>query len=86
MNACSACGYPFLVRGTLCTGCSEKSPMAPVVVTEHTDQGEQIVLPGAERSARQAAAYRGWRMTARVKQRDPGGLFEPAEKKQLVLF
>jgi len=49
------------------------------MTTEHTDQGEQIVLPGAERSARQAAAARlgpTGKLRPRKAQRDPGPLFE----------
>jgi hypothetical protein len=40
------------------------------MTTETTDQGEQIVLPGAERSARQAAAARGAKMRPKRAQRE----------------
>ena len=51
---------------------------------ERTREGDQIVLPGAERSARQAAAAREGptgKLRARKPQRDPGGMFDlpPAE-------
>ena len=36
-----------------------------IAKTEHTDQGEQFILPGAERSARQAAAALGEKMRAK---------------------
>lgn len=56
-----------------------EQPPAPVI--EPTDQGDQIVIPGGERSAVQAAAARNaagrGRMRSRRPQRDPGGLFEP---------
>jgi hypothetical protein len=56
-----------------------EQPPAPVI--EPTDQGDQIVIPGGERSAIQAAAARNaagrGRMRSRRPQRDPGGLFEP---------
>jgi hypothetical protein len=49
------------------------------MTTERTDQGEQIVLPGAERSARQAAAAReatgSGKLRARKPQLPPGDLF-----------
>lgn len=58
--------------------------------TEHTDQGEQIVLPGAERSARQAAAAREnqgrGKLRPRKPQKDPGGLFATNETEQPELF
>lgn len=62
---------------------------APVV--ELTDQGEQFVLPGAERSARQAAASREAEgrgmLTTNVAQRPADvGLFARAETPQPELF
>ncbi len=60
------------------------------MTTEPTDQGEQIILPGAERSARQAAqaredAGRG-KLKPRVPQKDPAGLFAPLPPSQPGLF
>jgi hypothetical protein len=55
------------------------------MTTEMTDQGEQIVLPGAERSAHQAAAARGAKSKPKVKQLPPGGLFE-TRAEQIDLF
>ena len=46
---------------------------------EHTKQGEQYIMPGAERSARQAAAARGEKMRSKKPQLPPGGLFEAPE-------
>lgn len=43
---------------------------------------QQGVLPGAERSARQAAAARGETLRAGVPQEEPGGLFGPTEPEQ----
>ena len=40
------------------------------VVTEKTDQGQQIVLPGTERSALQAAKERGEKMRPKKPQAD----------------
>ena len=40
---------------------------------EQTAQGAQLVIPGAERSAHQAAAARDGRMRARKPQQEPGG-------------
>jgi hypothetical protein len=54
--------------------------------TERTDQGEQYILPGAERSARQAAAARGEKMRAKRPQLPPGGLFEAPEAEEPALF
>jgi hypothetical protein len=51
-----------------------------------TDQGEQFILPGAERSARQAAAARGEKMRAWKPQLPPGGLFEAPEVEEPRLF
>jgi hypothetical protein len=51
------------------------------VVTEKTDQGQQIVIPGTERSALQAAKERGEKMRPKKPQADPGPLFEPREKR-----
>ncbi len=63
---------------------------ADTMTTEATDQGEQIILPGAERSARQVVqsredAGRG-KMRARVPQKDPAGLFAPIPPSQPGLF
>ena len=52
------------------------------VVTEQTDQGEQIVIPGTEQSALQAAKARGEKMRPKKPQADPGPLFEKREKPQ----
>ncbi len=58
--------------------------------TEETDQGEQIVIPGAERSARQAAQAREdqgrGKIRARKAQREPSGLFETKETEQPKLL
>lgn len=52
-------------------------------VVERTDQGDQLVIPGAEQSARQAAAAREaegqGRTTTDVPQQEPGGLFTNPE-------
>jgi len=56
------------------------------VVTEKTDQGQQIVLPGTERSALQAAKERGEKMRPKKPQADPGPLFEAREKRPPDLF
>lgn len=67
-----------------------KPPEQPPTV-EQTDQGAQLVMPGAERSARQAAqaredAGRG-RATTDTPQQEPGGLFAPPpESEQPGLF
>lgn len=58
-------------------------PSAPV--TEMTDQGEQIVIPGAERSAVQAAATRPERIRPKRSQAAPGGMFA-FEPPQPTLF
>lgn len=51
--------------------------------TEQTAQGEQLVIPGAERSARQAAEAREaeghGRIAPPAEQQEPGGLFAPPE-------
>ncbi len=61
-----------------------------VMSTERTDQGEQTILPGAERSARQAAASREsighGKIRPKKPQKDPGGLFAPKEAEQPKLF
>lgn len=60
-----------------------------VVKSETTPQGEQLVIPGAEPSAIQAAAAREaeghGRMTSPTAQQEPGGLFaeKPAETPDL---
>lgn len=57
---------------------------------DRTAQGLQCVLPGAERSARQAMAAREaaghGRIPPRVPQLPAGGLFEPREPEQPDLF
>lgn len=49
------------------------------MTTDKTNQGMQIVLPGTERSARQAAAAREQRNHGKMRsakpQREPGGMF-----------
>ena len=60
------------------------------MTTEETDQGEQIVLPGAERSARQAMqaredAGRG-KLRAKMFQSEPGPLFAERKRDQGELF
>ena len=59
---------------------------ARIPATEKTEQGEQFVLPGAEQSARQAAAAREaeghGKIVSEVPQQAPGGLFEPPEPGQ----
>ena len=58
------------------------------VTTERTDQGVQLVIPGAERSACQAAAARGDKMRSRrvAVQLPPGGMFEPKDPEEPSLF
>ena len=51
-----------------------------------TDQGDQFILPGAERSARQAAAARGAKMRSKKPQQPPGGLFEAPTPEEPTLF
>lgn len=46
----------------------------------------QTVMPGMERSAKQAAAARGKKITARAPQRSAGGMFETKEARAPVLF
>jgi hypothetical protein len=57
---------------------------------ERTAQGTQIVLQGAERSARQAMAAREHdgrgMLRAKKPQRPPGGLFDPPEVPEPELF
>jgi hypothetical protein len=57
-----------------------------IAKTERTAQGEQLILPGAEQSARQAAAARGEKMRAKKPQLPPGGLFETPEPEEPTLF
>jgi hypothetical protein len=54
---------------------------ATSVQTEVTDQGEQFVLPGAERSDKQALAARAAqeRIKPKKAQKEPGGLFDQPE-------
>lgn len=54
---------------------------------ERTDQGEQFVMPGAERSAVQASAGRG-DMKRSNKRQQPAdvGLFAPIEVPQPSMF
>lgn len=60
------------------------------MTTERTDQGEQIVLPGAQRSATQAAAAREaaghGKMRPRKPQKPPGGIFTVQTPGQPDLF
>lgn len=60
------------------------------MTTERTDQGEQIVITGMERSAVQLAAAREaagrGRMLARKPQAEPGGLFAPLVPREPGLF
>jgi|SRR6516162_9854102 len=53
-----------------------------IAKTERTDQGERYVLPGAESSARHAAAARGEKMRPKRPQLPPGGLFEAPEPEE----
>jgi hypothetical protein len=57
---------------------------------ERTEQGDQIVLPGAEQSARQAAEAREalsrGRMRAKAPQQPPGGLFDVPAPVERGLF
>jgi hypothetical protein len=67
-----------------------RPPEQRTPVIEQTDQGAQLVIPGAERSARQAAqaredAGRGM-ATTDVPQREPGGLFETPKAPEPDLF
>jgi hypothetical protein len=48
--------------------------------------GKRIILPGAERSARQAVAARGAKLRARKLQLPPGGLFEAPEPEEPALL
>jgi hypothetical protein len=54
--------------------------------TERTARGEQYILPGAERSARQAVAARGEKMRSKKLQLPPGGMFEAPEPEEPCLF
>ena len=47
---------------------------------------EQLVIPGAEHSARQAAKARGDKLKPKRPQREPEPLFAAPEPKQLELF
>jgi hypothetical protein len=60
--------------------------MTIIAKTERTDQGEQYILPGAEPSARQAAAARGAKMRSKRPQLPPGGLFEAPEPEEPTLI
>ena len=60
--------------------------MKLIAKTERTDQGEQFILPGAERSARQAVAARGEKMRSKKLQLPPGGMFEAPEPEEPCLF
>lgn len=67
-----------------------RAPEPPPPAIEQTDQGAQLVIPGAERSARQAAqaredAGRGM-ATTDTPQQEPGGLFEPPKASEPDLF
>lgn len=57
---------------------------------EPTAQGPQLVIPGGERSARQAAASREaegrGRIRPRKPQQPPAGLFAPVDEPQPDLF
>jgi hypothetical protein len=54
-------------------------------VPEKTEHGQQIVVPGTERSALQAAKERAKRCGRKKGQADPGSLFETRERRQLSL-
>jgi hypothetical protein len=60
------------------------------MTTERTAQGEQLVMPGAEKSARQAMAAREHEgrgmLRPKKPQRPPGGLFEMPEVPEPELF
>lgn len=63
------------------------SPRARGPQTELTDQGEQTVMPGMERSAKQAAQARdekrGGRMGTDKAQQEPGGMFDLPDGSQI---
>lgn len=56
------------------------------MTTERTQQGDQTVIPGAERSARQAAKARGEKIRPKKPQADPGPLFQEKPKERPDLF
>jgi hypothetical protein len=68
------------------TTAAERAGVPAAPATERTAQGEQFVMPGAERSAVQAAAAREaeghGRVATSTPQQEPGGLFaeKPAEQ------
>jgi len=66
--------------------CADDVGMTAIAMTERTDQGEQFILPGAERSARQASAARAAKLRARKPQLPPGGLFEAAKPEEPALL
>lgn len=63
---------------------------APAPAVERTAQGSQLVIPGAEQSAVQAAASREaaghGRIAPRKPQQEPGALFASQENRQLKLL
>ncbi len=62
----------------------------PDTLTEMTDQGEQIIMPGMERSAQQAIEAREAAGHGRIRpegpQQEPGGLFAAMEAEHPDLF
>lgn len=99
------CGRPAMWIGTdrngfrsgFCLRCRAEGFEARAIVkwepapaVEPTSQGQQIVIPGAERSAQQLALAREHaghgRIRAGAPQRDPGGLFAPLAATQPKLL
>ena len=74
----AACGVFFAALHLVAAASVAAASVTIVAKTERTDQGAQYFLPGAERSARQAAAARGAKMRPKKPQLPPGGLFEGA--------
>lgn len=71
-------------------GSAEDLKGAPAPAVERTEQGIQVIMPGAERSARQAMAAREaaghGRIAPRAPQTEPGGLFAPLVPNERGLF